>query len=200
MVLVYTLRIRNGEKKQMTGQQQQQTIIDWIEQDPMRMLALRTAHELGLNDWCLAAGVVRNVVWDCLHELAEPTPLNDIDVIYFDSQDISGATEKSLEERLRIAALLPWSVKNQARMHVLHGHAPYASSSEAMSYWVETETVIGAMLNRSGKVELVAPLGTTELFEFSITANPRHGNPEVMLERVESKGWLTRWPRLQLKM
>jgi len=155
---------------------------------------------LGLNDWCLAAGFVRNLVWDRLHELAEPTPLNDIDVIYFDSQDISGATEKSLEERLRIAALLPWSVKNQARMHVLHGHAPYASSSEAMSYWVETETVIGAMLNRSGKVELVAPLGTTELFEFSITANPRHGNPEVMLERVESKGWLTRWPRLQLKM
>ncbi|GBU13697.1 nitrate reductase [Enterobacterales bacterium] len=184
----------------MTEQQQRQTIIGWIEQDPMRMLALRTAQELGLNDWCLAAGFVRNLVWDRLHELTQTTPLNDIDVIYFDSQVICVETEKRLEQRLSKTAALPWSVKNQARMHILHDHRPYSSSSEAMSYWVETETVIGATLSSNGEVILVAPLGTAELFEFSITANPRHGNPQVMLERAESKGWLTRWPRLRLKM
>ena len=85
-------------------------------------------------------------------------------------------------------------------MHILHSHAPYASSSDAMSYWVETETVIGATLDHEGKVQLVTPLGTAELFAFSITANPRHGSPQVMLGRAESKGWLSRWPRLQLKM
>lgn len=184
----------------MTEQQQRQTIISWIEQDPMRMLALRTAQELGLNDWCLAAGFVRNLVWDRLHDLAETTPLNDIDVIYFDSQDVSVETEKCFEQRLTLGAALPWSVKNQARMHLMHDHLPYSSSSEAMSYWVETETVIGAMLNSDGNVELVTPLGTAELFEFSITANPRHGRPHVMQERAESKGWLTHWPRLRLKM
>lgn len=184
----------------MAGQQQRQTIIGWIEQDPMRMLALRTAQSLALNDWCLAAGFVRNLVWDRLHGLTEATPLNDIDVIYFDPQDVTITTEKNLEQRLCAVASLPWSVKNQARMHVLHNHSSYSSSSEAMSYWVETETVIGATLTPDGKVELVAPLGTAELFAFSITANPRHGSPEVMLERAESKGWLTRWPRLQLKM
>lgn len=184
----------------MTEQQRRQTIIGWIEQDPMRMLALRTAQKLALNDWCLAAGFVRNLVWDRLHDLAQTTPLNDIDVIYFDSLDVCMETEKRLEQRLNKAAALPWSVKNQARMHVMHDHSPYSSSSEAMSYWVETETVIGAALSPDGQVELVAPLGTAELFEFSITANPRHGNPQVMLERAGSKGWLTRWPRLQVKM
>lgn len=166
----------------------------------MHMLALRTAQQLALNDWCLAAGFVRNLVWDRLHGFADVTPLNDIDVIYFDQQDVSVATEKHLEQRLSALARLPWSVKNQARMHMMHDHPPYLSSSDAMSYWVETETVIGATLSQDGRVELVAPLSTVELFEFSITPNPRHGCPEVMLERAESKGWLIRWPRLQLKI
>ncbi len=184
----------------MSEGQRRHTIIGWIEEDPMRMLALRTAQQLALNDWCLAAGFVRNLVWDHLHDLADVTPLNDIDVIYFDPYDTSVATEKDLEQRLSSLAVLPWSIKNQARMHLKHHHAPYLSSSDAMSYWVETETVIGATLDHDGKVQLVAPMGTAALFEFSITANPRHGNPKVMLDRAASKGWLIRWPQLQLKL
>lgn len=183
----------------MTEQQRQQQIIQWIEQDEMRMLALRSAKQLALNDWCLAAGFVRNLVWDSLHGFAQSTPLNDIDVIYFNPQDTAVEREKEFEQQLDALAALPWSVKNQARMHILHHHAPYASSSEAMSYWVETETVIGATLNHQNRVELVAPVGTRELFEFSITPNPRHGKTQVMLERVESKGWLQQWPKLRLR-
>lgn len=176
----------------------QQQIIQWIEQDPMRMLALQTAQQLRLPDWCLAAGFVRNLVWDQLHGFTTPTPLNDIDVIYFDPRDISVTSEKKFEQQLGDLAALPWSVKNQARMHTLHDHAPYTSSSESMSYWVETETVIGAALDERGNVELIAPLGIAELFELSITANPRHGDVQVMLERAESKGWLNQWPKLRL--
>jgi|SRR5471030_267904 len=182
----------------MTEQQRQQQIIHWIEQDAMRMLALRTVKQLALPDWCLAAGFVRNLVWDRLHDFSQSSPLNDIDVIYFDAQDISVQSEKEAEQRLSTLAELPWSVKNQAKMHLLHDHAPYSSSSESMSYWVETETVIGATLNHLGQVELVAPLGSAALFEFSITANPRHGDPNVMLERARSKGWLTQWPKLSV--
>lgn len=183
----------------MIEQQRQQKIIQWIEQDEMRMLALRAAKQLALNDWCLAAGFVRNLVWDRLHEFSQSTPFNDIDVIYFDPQDISFEIEKEFEQQLGAMANLPWSVKNQARMHLLHGHTPYSSSSESMSYWVETETVIGATLNHQNQVELVAPVGTAELFEFSITPNPRHGDSLVLLERVQRKGWLERWPQLSLQ-
>ncbi|KAA8725978.1 nucleotidyltransferase family protein [Ewingella americana] len=184
----------------MSEQQRQQQIIQWIEQDEMRMLALRAAKQLALNDWCLAAGFVRNLVWDRLHDFTQSTPLNDIDVIYFNPENTSVDVEKEFERQLGDIADLPWSVKNQARMHLLHDHAPYSSSSEAMSYWVETETVIGAKLNDNNQVELVAPVGTAELFEFSITPNPRHGNTLVLLERVQSKGWLARWPKLRLQL
>ena len=184
----------------MTESQRQQQIIQWIEQDEMRLLALGAAKQLALNDGCLAAGFVRNLVWDRLHGFSQSTPLNDIDVIYFNPQDTSLDTEKDFEQQLGAIVNLPWSVKNQARMHLLHDHAPYSSSSEAMSYWVETETVIGAKLNDKNQVELVAPVGTAELFKFSITPNPRHGDTSVLLERVQSKGWLARWPKLRLQL
>ena len=36
----------------------------WISQDGQRMAALEAARHLALPDWCLAAGFVRNLVWD----------------------------------------------------------------------------------------------------------------------------------------
>ena len=52
-----------------------------IAQDPVGMKQLRAARSLGLPDWCIAAGFVRNRVWDHLHGIAPPTPLADIDVL-----------------------------------------------------------------------------------------------------------------------
>jgi hypothetical protein len=43
-------------------------IKDWIKKDLERMGALQTASTLQLNDWCIAAGFVRNMVWDKLHK------------------------------------------------------------------------------------------------------------------------------------
>ncbi len=73
----------------------------------------------------LAAGFVRNLVWDRLHGLVA-TPFTDIDVIYFDPADLSRETENRYEAELRILAPeYPWSVKNQARMHLRNGDKPY---------------------------------------------------------------------------
>ena len=52
----------------------------WLTNDPARMAALTIAAAQELPDWCLAAGFVRNLVWDKLHDFSSSTPLNDIDV------------------------------------------------------------------------------------------------------------------------
>ena len=49
-------------------------VIEWIESDRDRMEALELASTLGLNDWCLAAGFVRNLIWDKLHNKEVLTP------------------------------------------------------------------------------------------------------------------------------
>lgn len=179
---------------------QEQQIITWLRDEPLHWRALTAVRELGLNDAWLAAGFVRNLIWDRLHGYTQVTPLNDIDVVYFNPQDFSVQADEDYERRLLATSPdLPWSVKNQARMHERHGHAPYTSSAQAMSYWVEVETAIGARLNADGQIELNAPLGLDALFTFTLTPNPRHAIPAVFAERVSRKGWLTLWPKLQIK-
>jgi len=175
----------------------QQKIIQWLQQDNQRMSALRTARRLGLNDWCLGAGFVRNLVWDRRHGYADATPLNDIDVIHFDPLRPEAERDRMLEARLQQWLPQPWSVKNQARMHLRSGRAPYRSSEEAISYWTEVETAIGVRLNADDSFTLVAPFGLDALFDDSITFNVKNGDLSACQQRVAEKGWLARWPRLR---
>ncbi|CNH04940.1 nucleotidyltransferase family protein [Yersinia pekkanenii] len=181
----------------------QQQIIEWLHADPYRMQALSVSRELGLNQWCLAAGFVRNLVWDHLHGHPSPTPLNDIDLVYFDQQDTSEQHDLQLETQLVQKTAVqhppfPWSVKNQARMHLRSGRQPYTSTEDAISYWVEVETAIGARLTANGAIELVAPLGLNALFTRTITLNSKNGEIDTYYQRVNSKGWLQYWPELRL--
>ena len=87
--------------------------------DDQRMDCLRAARELALPDWALGAGFIRNLIWDHLHHKSVPTALNDIDLIYLDSADLTGLQEA--EHEAWLAARVPgqqWEVRNQARMHV----------------------------------------------------------------------------------
>nr|WP_300309440.1 nucleotidyltransferase family protein [Halomonas sp.] len=169
----------------------------WLKADAQRLAALERASELRLRDWCLAAGFVRNLVWDRLHEYAQSTPLDDIDLVYFDPQDSSPERDRMLEARLREVSDLPWSVKNQARMHVRNADAPYVSTADAMSFWVEVETAIGVRLvGKRRELEFVAPLGLEALFAGSVTLNRKRPKPDAFKARIETKGWLKKWPRL----
>ena len=52
-------------------------------------------------DWCIAAGFVRNRVWDHLHGVVPARAPVDIDVLYFDAGDVSRESEATLEECLQ---------------------------------------------------------------------------------------------------
>lgn len=168
----------------------------WISEDSMRMQALIIASALGLSEWCLAAGFVRNLVWDKVHGYSSATTLNDIDLIYFDPKNASEQTDRDLEQQLKAISELPWSVKNQARMHRRNSDSPYASTEDAMSYWVEVETAVGATLNDNNDIEIVAPFGIDVLFEYTITPNSKRPKPEAFAQRLQGKRWLEIWPNL----
>ncbi|WP_087720101.1 nucleotidyltransferase family protein [Salinicola salarius] len=176
---------------------------EWIRADVWRMEALRQARSLCLPDWWLAAGFVRNLVWDRLHGYSSSTPLNDIDLVYFDpdyfdSVQVGKRVDREHERHLERASALPWSVKNQARMHERHGHRPYLSIEEALSVWVERETAVGVTLGDDDRLRLIAPFGVGSLLAGRVTHNPRHGDPEVFRRRVAAKGWLRQWPKLDI--
>ena len=175
-----------------------QQITTWLLADKERLNALEIAADLNLNDWCLAAGFVRNLIWDQLHNHPVATPLNDIDLIYFDCDNLSPDKDRDYQQQLCSLSPLPWSVKNQARMHTRNNDNAYTSTTDAMSYWVEVETAIGVRLNTKDQVELLAPFGLEPLFNFSITANPKRLKLREFQSRVTQKKWLSLWPKLTI--
>jgi len=173
-------------------------IKEWIRTDLERSKALEFASSLGLDDWCLAAGFVRNLVWDRLHGNEFTTPLSDIDLIYFNASDSREETDRHYEKYLKSISHYPWSVKNQARMHMRNMDSPYFSTADAMSYWVEVETAIGVRLSQGHDLELVAPFGVESLFKNTITINNKRRKPKDFEARIKGKKWLEHWPNLSV--
>lgn len=168
-----------------------------LEDDPHRMKTLRAVSTLSLPDCWLAAGFVRNLIWDYLHH--KKTHLNDVDVIYYCQHDTQG--QLAIRATHELQALLPevnWQVKNQALMHIKRQHSQYLSSADAMSFWPEQETAVGVKLDENGKFSVVAPFGLSSLFKGCITFNQKADEP-TFWQRVERKCWLTTWPKLVIK-
>lgn len=172
-------------------------IIKWLEEDKYRYQALLIAESLNLPQWMLAAGFVRNLVWDKLHAF-NSRPLNDIDLIYFDADNLNPDQDKLYQDQLNtIAPHYPWSVKNQARMHLKNRDRAYHSCLDAMSYWPEKETAVAATLNSTTQplIELYAPFGCDRLFELTVSHNPIKSK-QLFEQRMMSKQWLTHYPQL----
>ena len=177
----------------------QQQIIDWVKQDAIRLKALERVSRLSLPQCYIAAGFVRNLVWDKLHERAEPTTLNDVDVIYFDLDEANELAYQIYEEQLNEQMpALNWQVRNQANMHKRNGDNPYSNSFDAMRYWPEKETAVAMRLGANGDYECIAAFGFKTLFDLALSYNPK-GNREAFEYRVHHKKWLQHWTSLRLK-
>jgi hypothetical protein len=179
-------------------------ILALVAADAWMMAALGALAGLGLPDAWIGAGFLRGAVWDRLHGYASRTPLDDIDVVYFDPEATDSAAEAALERRLeRRLPGLPWEVKNQARMHLRNGDAPYRDSAEALTHWLETPTAVALRLNQAGVPELLAPLGTGDLLGLIVRPTPHARAHKHRLaayrERLARKNWPAKWPRLRVE-
>ncbi|MEP7099459.1 MAG: nucleotidyltransferase family protein, partial [Burkholderiales bacterium] len=168
---------------------------------PWFMAALHQVRRLGLPDWCIGAGAVRNCVWDHLHGKSTPSPLSDVDVAYFDASELSSLRDAQLQSALQAAdADTPWEVTNQAGVHLwfeaCFGHAvePLRSLEEAVASWPEFATALGVALRDDGSLKLIAPHGLDELFAMVVRRNPVRVSVDTYRERVATKRYAERWP------
>lgn len=173
-------------------------IIGLIANDDLRMRALRAVRVLDLPDWLIAAGFVRNKIWDSVFNTN--TQLTDVDVIYFCTADISAERDCTIEQRLlELEPNIPWSVKNQVRMHHKNGDQPYRDTLDAMRYWPEQQTSIGVKLSEDDNIVLQHCFDLHVYFDGHITRNPAR-SIETFRERISSKEWLAKWPLLKIEI
>lgn len=184
----------------MTGLDGPADILALIAAQPERLRLLTHVRDVGPPDAWIGAGFVRNAVWDAAHGHAQVTPLADVDVLYFAADCLDAEADETWERRLRKACPgVPWSVRNQARMHLRNGDAGYRDCADAMRHWPEVCTAVAVRLRGDG-LELLAPLGVDDLLDLRVRPTERfRAKPERYRERLAAKNWLTRWPKLRIE-
>lgn len=164
------------------------------------MRLLEALREERLPDAWIAAGALRNTVWDRLHGFDERHPPGDVDVVYYDPVDPSPRRDAEIQARL--AARLPgqpWEVVNQAWIHEANEEPPYTSTWDSLSRWTETCTSVAARLDSAGEIRILAPHGVEDLMGLVARPNLAFSNAvEVFTERMASKRWPERWPRVRV--
>jgi hypothetical protein len=164
---------------------------------------LEAVRRCDLPYWLVGSGAIRNQVWDHMHGYATATPLEDVDVVFFDPLDMSRARDERVEADLggRLPGFV-WNVTNQAGVHLWYeskfGHAiaPATSIEDAVARWPETATAVGVRLRADGELQVVAPFGLDDLFGLVLRRNTRQVTAEYFRARVESKRIRERWPRV----
>lgn len=175
-------------------------ILDLLACNPERMHLLRTLLKHGPAGAWIGAGFVRNAVWDAFHGYTSATPLADVDVLYFDPLQLDATPDLACEQRLSLACpQVPWSVRNQARMHLRNGDAPYADVADALRHWPEVCTAVAVRLSGE-QLELLAPLGVDDLLGLRVRPTEHFlGKPDLYRQRLDEKDWLRRWPLLRIE-
>lgn len=173
-------------------------IIRIIYNDEWMMDVLKTAQSLKLSDWWVCAGFVRSKIWDVLHRFDKRTATQDVDVVYFDKENIAEAEEKRLEKVLHhTRPAIPWSVKNEARMHIRNNMTPYTSAEDAIAKFPETVTAIGVKLDAQDRLVLTAPHGVEDILNMVVRPTEFFlENDELMKiyhKRRTEKNWADKW-------
>jgi uncharacterized protein len=166
--------------------------------------ALKVVRDAAPAGAYVAAGAVRDTVWNFVTGRPCSVPEGDVDVVYWSDAESPDASQAH-EARLR--AVLPdfdWEVTNQATVHVWHWRsqgkliAPHKSVAEGLATWPETATAVGVRLTVEGEIDVLAPLGLADLLALRLRHNAARADADVFWRRVESKRWLQRWPELQI--
>ena len=72
-----------------------------IHADALRMDCLYAVQTLALPQAMVCAGFVRNLIWDAAHLFSTSTPLNDVDVAWYSSEQVDPQLDLVLELELK---------------------------------------------------------------------------------------------------
>jgi hypothetical protein len=152
----------------------------------------------------LVAGSIAQTVWNTRFGLPVDHGISDVDLVYYDSSDLSLAAEEEHGKRTRelLADVPVWiDVKNEARVHLWYegrfGYPiePYRSVRDAIATFPTTATAVG-MRRLDGSAEVYAPFGLVDLLNGVVRANKRQITRGIFEAKVAK--WRSRWPNLTI--
>jgi hypothetical protein len=155
-----------------------------------------------LPDCWVVAGAIAQTVWNLAGNYPLAYGIRDLDVVYFDPDDLTEEAERLNEARLRfrfpdLPAKL--DVKNEARVHLWHerhfGYSimPYRSAVDAIGSFPTTVTAVGLRWTGS-HLECCAPFGLEDLLGLRVRPNKRQITRRIYEDKIAR--WRALWPHV----
>jgi len=180
---------------------QARVFLNLVSRSALLREAIEHAAQLDLPNWWIVGGAIRDVVWQAVSGYEPTRPIQDIDLLFHDTDDKSPERDHQVERSLNPISGVPWSVKNQARMHLHNDDAPYSNMQEAMFCFPETISSIGIKKSENERIVFATSFGFEDLFSMTFRPTPhfcRKQGFDRFVSRVCTKHWLEKWPTARM--
>jgi uncharacterized protein len=187
-------------KAQVSTSSREASLSSILLDDAWHREVLETLRETAPFAW-ITGGFVRNAIWDAVFDEQSSRIPADVDVIYLAAHRRTLLAEQSLRATLdQNAPEVPWSVKDQSRMHVRSEDPPYRSLDEALRAFPDRSSAIAVRLLTDGSVKVLAPYGSGDAFRGIVRPTPAGLSDDRYQAFLNRKlvGWRKRWPRLMV--
>ncbi|MEY2196368.1 nucleotidyltransferase family protein [Neobacillus sp. BF23-41] len=134
--------------------------------EPLRRVFKVLQHSELPFDYYIGAGCITNTVWNYQSGFPLKYGISDVDVVYYDGEDLSPESEQKYRDEL-VCKLgdFPFKldVKNEAGVHLWYEKKfgfsikPYKSLKTAIDSWPTTATALGIRKEQTGSYKIYAP-------------------------------------------
>lgn len=187
--------------------EQLETAITILKKNDELMDVLNYIEKLKLPNFYIAAGSVFQTIWNYYDNNDLNYNIKDIDVIYYNSSDLSVETDikyynlineycKSKKYTYEI------DVSNEARMHLWKKEKynidvePYINSEDAIDKWIATVHAVG-ITKVDNKIKVYAPYGLSDIFSKTIRPIKHKYNTKEIYDKKASS-WNERFKNLNI--
>ena len=175
-----------------------------VSSNPVIRAILERLPALALPAWYVGGSAIAQTVWNHLHGFAPTYGINDYDIVYFNSDDLTKTGEDAAEATIAASidvGTATLDVTNEARVHTWYEQrfgrplSPYRSTEHAIATWPTTATSVGVRSDDNG-FKVCAPFGLTDLFAMVVRPNVTLVSQATYEAKAER--WRQIWPRRTL--
>ena len=175
-----------------------------LRSNPLVAQLLNAWGDLDLPNGWLVAGTVVQSYWNTIHGFPPLHGIDDVDLIYFDPNDLSEEAEVAHATRIsdRFASLsVRFDVKNEARVHLWYENKfgypilPYRSAESAIDTFPTTAGAIGIRAEGDA-IGSYTSFGFDDLMNLVVRPNKRQITRQIYARKVAR--WRSLWPMLEI--
>lgn len=186
----------------VTRVEQEHSLLEAVTANPVNAHLLDSLDDKAVPNWFLTAGCVCQTMWNHLTGRDAAYGIQDYDVFYFDSSDLSyEAEDEAVRKALgAIDTSANIQIRNQARVHLWYEDhfgvpcAPLGSVEAGIDQFLTLSTAASVRKLADGRIEFYAPGGLDDIFSLTVRPNVTKGRRH--LYEAKSAGWALRWPEL----